>query len=86
MMFKRFKVGSKVSKITGSKKKILGAFVIVAFVAFFANVITRYIIVSDVDLFLAAFIVAFLIFAFLLVLDLQKIRKIRGMGARKRRR
>ena len=37
-------------KTSGAKKKFLGVLIIIAFVAFFANVATRYIVISEINL------------------------------------
>ena len=48
MMFKGLKI--KGLKTRGAKKKFLGVLIIIAFVAFFANVATRYVIISGITL------------------------------------
>ena len=77
-------------RTSGARKKFLGAIVIIAFVAFFANVATRYIVLADVDLTTFAIVATAIIAVFLLAIETRK--KMRGAkrknrkGAKKRRR
>lgn len=67
MMFERLRTAD-------SRKKLLGALVIIAFVAFFASVLTRYIVVSELNLVLISFVVVFLILLLLLAIETRKRR------------
>lgn len=77
-------------RTSDARKKFLGAIVIIAFVAFFANVATRYIVLADVDLTTFAIVAAAIIAVFLLAIETRKRRRgakrKSGKGARKRRR
>lgn len=77
-------------RTSDARKKFLGAIVIIAFVAFFANVATRYIVLADVDLTAFAIVAAAIIAVFLLAIEMRKKRRgakrKSSKGARKRRR
>lgn len=78
MMFERLRTAD-------SRKKLLGALVVIAFVAFFASVLTRYIVVSELNLALIAFAVVFLILFLLLAIETRKGRKAKVKSMRKRK-
>lgn len=77
-------------RTSDARKKFLGAIVIIAFVAFFANVATRYIVLADVDLTTFAIVAAAIIVVFLLAIEMRKkkrgAKRKSSKGARKRRR
>ena len=77
-------------RTSDARKKFLGAIVIIAFVAFFANVATRYIVLVDVDLTAFAIVAAAIILVFLLAIEMRKkksgVKRKSSKGARKKRR
>lgn len=70
-------------KTRDAKKKLLGVLITIAFVAFFASIATRYIVISEIDLTTVAMIAISVIAILLLILSLRKRKK---KSLRKKRR
>ena len=85
MTFKGLKI--KGLKTRGAKKKFLGVLIIIAFVAFFANVATRYIVISETNLETITLAAVATIIVLLLVIEKRKrrLRKKRKHARKKRR-
>lgn len=73
-------------KTRNARKKFLGALVIMAFVAFFANVATRYIVVSEADVATVGLAAAAIIVVLLFVMEKRKRKKKSGKKRRAKRR
>jgi len=73
-------------KTTDAKKRFLGAIIILAFVAFFANVATRYIVGYEFNLSLTVFIVALTIFVLLFIIGLRKRKRKKKKKTRRKKR
>jgi uncharacterized membrane protein YbhN (UPF0104 family) len=72
-------------KTKDAKKKFLGAFVILAFVAYFANIATRYVVLSDANLLYFTVAAVAIIILLLAAIAFRKRKKIRRRIKRRRK-
>ena len=71
MIFERLKTAN-------SKKKLLGAIIIMAFVAVFSLMATRYIVISDVSLTTVAIVAVLVIVSLLLFIGVRRRKRSKG--------